>query len=58
MREKDQKNNCETETACALAMFLMNMLIFAAIGAVAWLAHLAVAENESLNAILRGGFLP
>lgn len=58
MLEKDKKNACETETACALAMFLMNVLILAAIGGVAWLAHTAAAENESLNAILRGGFLP
>lgn len=58
MREKNQKNMCETEAGYALAMFLMNVLIFAVIGAVAWLMYAAMTENASLNAILRGGFLP
>ena len=58
MREKDQKNAYETEAAFTFAMLLMNLLIFTAIGSVVWLVHLAITENNSLNAIMRGGFLP
>ena len=58
MREKDQKNMCETEMAYALAMFLTNLLILVIIGAVGWMMHLTISENNSFNAVLRGGFLP
>jgi hypothetical protein len=38
-------------------MFLMNVLLLSIIGAVAWLVHSALAENNSINTFLRGGFL-
>lgn len=58
MREKDRKNMCETEAAFTLAMLLVNVLILVVIGAVAWFSHTVITENSSLNAFLRGGFLP
>jgi fluoride ion exporter CrcB/FEX len=60
MRGKDQYYTCETqetEEAFAFAMLLVNVLLLIVIGAFAWLAHFVLAENNSLNAILRGGFL-
>ena len=58
MREKDQNNMCETEAVFTFTMLLMNVLILAIIGAVGWLIHTVITENNSLNAIARGGFLP
>ena len=58
MRKRDEKNMCGTEAAFTFAMLLLNVLILAVIGRVAWLAHSALAENNALNAILRGGILP
>lgn len=58
MHEKNQKNICETDAAFTLTMLLMNFLILAIIGTVSWLAHMAIAENNSLNAVVRGSFLP
>ena len=58
MREKNQKNMCETEAAFTFAMLLMNVLIFAVIAAFGWFVHLVLTENESLSVFVRGGFLP
>ena len=60
MREKDQNYMSEmrkTKETFAFEMLLINVLLLIIIGAFAWLAHFALTDNHSLNAILRGGFL-
>jgi hypothetical protein len=60
MREKDQNYLCEmreAEKAFTFEILLINVLILAVITAFAWLAHFVLTDSNSLNAILRGGFL-
>ena len=58
MREKNENIFQETEAAFAFAMLLMNVLIFAVVAIVGWLTYSAFAQSNSLNALLRGDFLP
>jgi len=58
MRDKDQKNMCETKAETALAMSLMSALILTIIIVFARLVPIAVSENRSLDVLLRGSFLP
>lgn len=60
MRETDQNYLCERregQAAFTFAMFLTNVLLLSVIGAFAWLAHFVLTENNSLNAIVRGGLM-
>lgn len=56
MRERNKKTGWkrETETASALAMLLMNLLILAVVVAFGWLIRAAIFSNNDLHAILRG----
>ena len=57
MRKKDEKYMYETDAAHTLAIFLMNVLVLAIIGAFGWAAYTLLAENNTLNMITRGSFL-
>ena len=57
MRGKNEKNKPEIEAAFAVAMLLQNILILAVMCGLVWFLHAAVTESNSLNVVLRNGFL-
>lgn len=55
----NQQNNIpETPTAFALAVLLLIALILSVVGAAIWIVYSVIVEQNALNAIVRGDFLP
>ena len=53
MRENKEKSRKETDTAFALASFLLNVLILAVLCGSAWLLHSFIAQPNSPVTFLR-----
>ena len=58
MIEKETGEMRETEAAFVLTIALINFLLLAVLGACFWFMFFVIRENHSLDAILRGRFLP
>jgi len=53
MRENKEKGRKETDIAFALASFLLNVLILAALCGAAWLLHSIIVQPNSSSVFLR-----
>jgi hypothetical protein len=53
MRENNEKSQKETDIAFALASFLLNVLILAALCGSAWLLHSFIVQPNSSGTFLR-----
>ena len=58
MFEKENKEMRETQAVFVLTIALTNFLLLVVLGVCFWIIFFVIRENHSLNAILRGGFLP
>ncbi|HEX8368284.1 MAG TPA: hypothetical protein VF604_07055 [Pyrinomonadaceae bacterium] len=53
MRENNEKSQKETDIAFAVASFLLNVLILAALCGAAWMLHSFILQPDSPSVFLR-----